>query len=281
MQRIVQGLSATLQHTFYSDGVATNPSPDSATVTITRHDGTAIVTAQAAIEGGTGIVSYTVTPTHTALLDTWTVAWTATFGGQAQTFTDVVEVAGGVLFTLVQARALKPLDSLTAYPTAAIVEARTMVETALEEACGVAFVPRYGKALFSGSGSSTMLLPPRIRSIRGASLDGVAIGQTGVDTMRVLPTGEAYYPGLWTSGFANYELAFEHGYDYPPPRVSQAALLWAKNFLVKGPIDDRTTSVVSEDGTFALSTPGMRGAMVGIPEVDAVIQQYSLTAGIA
>lgn len=281
MQRIVQGLSATLSHTFFADGVATNPSPDAATVTITRDDGTAVVTAQPTTEAGTGIVSYTVTPTHTALLDTWTVGWTATFGGLSQTFTDIVEVAGGVLFTLAQARALKPLDSLTAYTTAQISEARTMVETALEDACGVAFVPRYAKGTFSGSGTSTMLMPPRIRSVRSASNEGVAVSAPYLATMRMLPTGELYYPSIWGSGFANYEIAYEWGYDYPPPRVSQAALLWCKNFLVKGPIDDRTTSVVSEDGTFALSTPGMRGAMVGIPEVDAVIDQYSLRVGIA
>lgn len=281
MQRIVQGLSATLSHTFYVDGVATNPSPDAATVTITRDDGTAVVTAAAATEAGTGIVSYTVTPTHTALLDTWEVAWTATFGALPQTFTDIVEVAGGVLFTLAQARALKPLDSLTAYTTAQIAEARTMVETALEDACGVAFVPRYAKSTFSGSGTSTMLLPPRVRAIRSASNEGVAVSAPYLATMRMLSTGELYYPSIWGAGFANYEIAYEWGYDAPPPRVSQAALLWAKAWLTKGPIDERWTSMTSEDGTYALSTPGMRGANSGLPEVDQTIHEYSLRVGIA
>lgn len=281
MQRIAQALSATLTHTFFSDGVATDPSPATATVTITRNDGTAVVTAQAATRTAAGVFTYTVTPTHTALLDIWEVGWSATFGGQPQTFTDIVEVAGGVLFTIAQARALTPLSNTTTYTTAQIVEARTMVETAIEDACGVAFVPRYAKGTFDGSGTSTMLLPPRVRAIRSASNEGVAVSAPYLATMRMLSTGELYYPSIWGAGFANYEIAYEWGYDYPPPRVSQAALTWAKNWLVKGPVSDRATSVVSEDGTFALSTPGMRGANSGLPEVDQVIREYSLRVGVA
>jgi len=281
MQRIIQGQSAVLRYTFYVDGVATNPSPDAATVTITRDDGTDVVTASPATEAGTGVVTFPVTPLMTAELDRWTVKWTATVDGQSQTFTEIVEVAGGVLFTVAQARALKPLNDTAKYSTADILDARTMVETALEDACGVAFVPRYDRRVFSGSGKTTMLLPPRTRVIRSVSNDGVAVGVSGLESMRFLPTGELYYPSVWTWGYGNLEIAFEHGHDFPPPRVVQAALLYAKNFLVKGPIDDRTTSVSSEDGTFALSTPGMRGATVGIPEVDAVINQYSMQVGIA
>jgi hypothetical protein len=281
MQRIVQGLSATLSHTFYVDGIATDPSPDAASVTITRDDGIELVTAGVAVNAGVGVASYTLTPLHTVELDVLTVAWTATVGGQSQVFTDIVEVVGGNLFTIAQARALSPLNDTTKYPTAAIVDARTMVESSLEDACGVAFVPRYDRRVFSGWGTSTLLLPPRTRRIRSVSVAGVPLGAPAVSTMLLMPTGELYYPSAFGRGVANLEIAFEHGYDYPPPRVSQAALLWCKNFLVKGPVDDRMTSIVSEDGTFALSTPGMRGAMVGIPEVDAVIQQYSMHVGVA
>src|SRR5215217_5884268 len=103
MERIAQGRSATLTHTFYVDGVATNPSPDTATVAITRADGTALVPAGAVTDAGTGVVTLTLTPTETALLDTLKVTWTASFGGQSQGFTDYVEVAGGFLFSLSQA----------------------------------------------------------------------------------------------------------------------------------------------------------------------------------
>jgi hypothetical protein len=131
LQRIVRGRSATLTHTFYSDATATDPSPDTTTVTITRADGTAVVTGAAATEAGTGVVTYTVTPAQTALLDRWTVTWTATFGGQSQPFVSYVEVAGDVLFSLAEARAVAPLNNTTTYTTAAIVAMRTSVEQAI------------------------------------------------------------------------------------------------------------------------------------------------------
>jgi hypothetical protein len=283
MQRIVRGLSATLTHTFQVDGVATDPSPDTATVTITRDDGTAVVTDAAATNAGTGIVSYTLTPAQTATLDILSVAWTATFGGQVQTFTDVVEVAGGVLFTIAEARALSALASAVTYPTAKIVDARTYVESELEQACGVAFVPRYGKVTVSGNGRSTFMLPPRLTAIRSVTLDGTSIGASALATIKVLPTGEVYYPSIWTAGYGNFVIAFEHGYSDGPERLAanRAALTWAKHELVQGPIDDRTTAFSTEDGTFSMSTPGIRGAITGIPAVDAFISRYSLNVAVA
>jgi hypothetical protein len=280
MQRIVRGLSATLSHTFYSDGVATDPSPATATVTITRDDGTAVVTAQAATRTSAGVFTYTITPAENALLDTLTVAWTATFGGQAQTFTDTVEVAGGVLFTIAQAQAQSGLATKTA---AEITAARTYVEAELEQACGVAFVPRYSKVTLSGNGRSTLLLPPRTTAIRSVSLDGVAVAQSYLDTMRLLPSGELYYPSWWSSGYGNYVVAFEHGYSDGAERMAatQAALTWAKSHLVSGPIDDRATQQIGEFGTVNLATPGMFGSVSGIPAVDSFIKRYSLNVCVA
>lgn len=281
LQRIMRANSATLTHTFYVDGVATNPAPDSATVTITRDDGTAVVTAQPTTDTGTGTVSYTVTPTQTANLDIWLVAWTATFGGQSQVFTDTVEIVGGFLFTIAQARAVKPLDNATAYPLAAIVETRTLVEQALEDACGVAFVPRYTREVFDGAGMSTLLAHrPLVTALRAVALDGAAVSTTDLATIHGNVNGRLYYPATWITGYGNYSVAYEHGYDRPPLRITQAALLLAKNWLVKGPIDDRTTAFSTEDGTYSLSTPGVRGSNTGIPEVDAAIMEYSMRAGI-
>lgn len=282
MQRIAQGLSATLSHTFYSDGVATDPSPDVTTITVTRDDGTVLVNAAPATNAGTGIVTYTLTPAETNLLDNLSVDWTATFSGQPQTQTDTVEVAGGFLFSIAQARAVRPLDNATLYPIAAIVETRTLVEQALEDACGVAFVPRYRRETFDGAGLATLLAhQPRVTALRSASLDGTDISSTDLATIAGSATGRLYYANTWTTGYGNYEVTYEHGYDQPPLRITQAALLLAKNWLVKGPIDDRTTAFSTEDGTYSLSTPGMRGASFGIPEVDATVAEYSMRVGIA
>lgn len=283
MQRIVRGLSATLSHTFYVDGTATNPSPDAATVTITRDNGTVLVAAAAATDTGAGTVSYTLTPAQTVLLDTLTVAWTATFGGQAQAFTDIVEIVGGVLFTVAQARAVNPLADTVKYPPQKIIEARTLVETALEDACGVAFVPRYRREQVNGQGGRELVLSmPRVRSIRSASLDGTAF--TAGELADIVPSGTSvvYTPNRWTAGFRNYEVVYEHGYDEPPPRVTNAALLLARRYLVDSPVSDRATSLTTEDGTTQfLVTAGVRQAVFDIPECNAVVAQYSLNACVA
>lgn len=280
MIRVVRGLSATLSHTFYVDGVATDPAPDAATITITRDDGIVIVSGANTTNAGTGIVTYTLTPTDTALLDRLVVAWTATIGGQVQTFRDVVEVAGDVLFTIAQAKATDGLQNKT---PAQIVEKRTLVESLLEQACGVAFVPRYGKITLSGNSRAVIMLPPRVTAVRSVLLDGVAVAPSYLSTMRVLASGELYYPAYWAAGYANYTIAYEHGYSDGPERMAagDAALSWAKKLLLSGPIDDRALGVSNEFGTTMLSTPGMRGIVAGIPSVDAFIQQYSLSVAVA
>lgn len=282
MQRIARGNSATLTHTFYVDGVATNPTPDAATVTITGDDGTAIVTAQSATDTGTGTASYTLTPAQTATLDILTVSWTATFGSQSQTFTDYVEIVGGFLFSVAEARALAPLSSTTSYPIARIVDVRTVVEEAIEDACGVAFVPRYKRELLSGTQTRSLIVEqPRVRSVRVVKRDGVALVAGDLATISVDDAGILDYPGGWIWGAGNYDVAYEHGYTYPPGRIKQAALTLARSWLVDGPMDERTTAFTTPDGTFTLSTAGMRGAVFGIPEVDAAVNAYDHRAMVA
>jgi hypothetical protein len=285
MERIVQGRSATLTHTFYSDGTATNPSPDAATIGITREDGTILVAAgTGTTDTGTGTVTYTLTPTQTALLDILTVTWTATFGGQSQTFVDTVEVRGDVLFTLADARALKPLDSTTTYTSAAIIAARTLAETALEDACHVAFVPTYFRTTVEGNWRSDVLLPVvRPLSIMSVSIDGVAVTTTDVT---LYEDGRLSYAAGWPTGAGltrrNITVKGTYGYPYPPPRVSRAALLLAKRFLVDSPVSDRATTLTTEDGTTSfLVTAGVRQAVFDIPEANAIVDHYGMQDAFA
>lgn len=289
MQRIVRGQSATLTHTFYSDGVATDPSPDTATVTITREDGTAIVTGAATTNAGTGIVSYTLTPAQTALVDILTVAWTATFGGQSQVFTDIVEVAGGVLFTIAEARAVTPLSNATTFPTSRIVDMRTMIEQAIEAELGYSTVPRYYAERLAGTGTTVLRIGrPLFGNVPGTSISidttirAATIDDADLTATDVLPEmAGLYYGAGWTFGRRNVIVRYESGAQYPPERLRRAAIRQAKRWLVDGPIDDRATSMSNDDGTFALVTPGIRGIQFDVPELTAAVQQYSLQVAIA
>jgi hypothetical protein len=283
--RIVQSRGATLTHTFYSDGTATNPSPDSATIGITHDDGTVLVAAgTSTTDTGTGTVTYTLTPTQTAALDILKVTWTATFGGQSQGFVDYVEIRGDVLFTVADARTIKPLDSVTSYPTAMIVAARILAETALEEACVVPFVPTYFKCTLDGNGKTDILLPiTRPLTITSATINGTAITVSDID---LYDTGALYFGTGWTLGLRasrqNIVITGTHGYAAPPPRVSRACLLLAKRFLVDSPVSDRATSLTTQDGTTQfLVTAGVRQAMTDLPECNACVDIYGVRRAYA
>lgn len=292
MDRVHQGLAVTIYADFTRDGTPENPTPDTATVTITRQStGTVLYTDAAAIDvdDPAGRFGYTLTPSDTALLDTLTADWTVTFDSFVQTATTTVEVVGGFLFTVGQARQLEPLNNETRYPTSKILEARTLAEQTIEDACGRAFVPRYRQETLHGTGTSDLLLTmPDLRAIRSVSTttSGVATAYTSDELalLAVNPTGLLYNTGAtWTAGVGNITVGYEHGLAMPPARVSQAALILARSWLVKGPVDDRALGQATAGGdfSFGLATPGRNGSWVGLPEVDAVIDQYSLRVGVA
>lgn len=278
MERIIQGRSATLSHTFYSDATATDPSPDSASVSVVRQSDGSAVTTGSVDNTGTGVATVTIPASSNTLLDTYTMTWTATFGGEPQTFEDTVEVAGGFLFSISEARSVSPLADEDKYPTSAIIAMRTLVEQSLEDVCGVAFVPRYSMASINGPGDTAVSLPRTlIHRIRSAAIAGTPVDTS---TLTVAAT-DVYRTAGWPRGTQNITIGYEHGYATPPARVAHAALRLAKRWLIEGPVDDRATTMSNDAGTFSLVTPGMRGAMFDIPEVNAVTQQYSLTALVA
>lgn len=227
---------------------------------------------------GSGLYAVTLTAPDDA--GTYSVVWS-----DGVLFArDVLEVTsiGGIdepYFTIAEARAIPPLGDVTKYPDVAIIAARDLVESALEHACGVAFVPRQATDTINGGGGSEIVLTwPRVTAIEAVTIDGVA--GVGADFLPS-PSGVLYTANGFTRGWQNYSVTYVHGWPSVPPRVKQAALLLAKTWLVKGPIDDRATGFSTENGTFSMSTPGMRGAITGLPEVDATIQQYSLVTCVA
>lgn len=270
LTRVVAGRLATITHTFLSD-----PVPDTATVSITRADGTVLTPTASVDNSGVGVSSITLTPTETALLDTLTVTWTATFGGQAQAFTDRVEVVGGVLFTIAEMRAeSSQLASTTEYPDSKIAEMRTTVENALERRIGYALVPRYSRDTVSGDGAVLRLNRPYVRAIRSVSVGGVAL--TADDLATISYQGTWLYGRSWTSGYSNVVVGYEHGRDNDDPEANLAAITLAKAWLIKGPVDDRALGFASDVGTYSLATPGRGGSSFGLPFVDEFVASNRL-----
>lgn len=276
-ERIQRRTPGTVSQQWYEDGIAVDPGV--VTVGITTGDGTALVAPGTATTGtAAGPRSFSITTLHSAQLDWLEITWTSATKG---TITSTLEVVGGFLFTIAEARALTPLNNATAYTSAAIAAMRTRVEQSIEDSCGVAFVPRYMRERVDAvQGRALIVSQPRVTTVRSVLRDGVALTAGELATIVPNDAGILDYPSRWL--WANYyDVAYEHGYARPPARITQAALTLARSWLVDGPLDDRTTSFTTPDGTFALSTPGMRGSVFGIPEVDATIARYDERAMVA
>lgn len=276
MDWIIRGTAATIAITFYIDGVATDPAPDSATVQVLREDGTVLVATTTAPEGdGNGEFTYTLTPSHTALLDRLTARWTATVGGYAQTLETHVEIVGAHVCSLADiATALNKGGQASSYSSELKQAARTAATEAFEREARVAFTPRYARETLDGNGLTDLLLPtPRVISARAISIADEALTVEELEDVQVTNTGELYRPAGWPSGRRNLAITWEHGYVQPPADVSRAIVLIAAHTLADGPWDDRGYGVTDEGGAVRLLTAGVAGASFSIPEVQATLKR--------
>jgi hypothetical protein len=273
VERIVVGRSATLTKTF-----STAPT---GTPTVAVTDSAGLPVTVGSVSGAGTDWTYTIPSTSLLQTDTLLEVWTATMGGQPQAFADHIEVAGDVLFTLAEFRALgSAYANTTNYPDKTVADMRTTVEQALEDACSVAFVPRYSVETVNGVyGGLLSLRWARVRSIRTVTIDDLA--GTPADYV-ALREGMVYASSTWwTAGYGNVTVGYEHGYDTPPSRIKRAALILAKRWITPGSADDRAINVTNDSGTYALFQAGVRGHLFDVPEVQAAVDQYNLSVGVA
>lgn len=176
-------------------------------------------------------------------------------------------------FTVAEARKLPDLDDTTKFPEAAIDAERVAAELDLEDACGLAFVPRVGTERLDGPGGELLRLSRRrVRAIQTVSVLGRPLSAGELAALEVSATGLVRLRGGWSAALGSIEVTYEHGLDAPPPRGKRAAMLLARDRLVNGPIDDRAYQIAGEFGPISLVTPGVRGSVFGIPEVDSFVR---------
>ena len=224
MKRALVNVPYTLEATLFAGSTATDPAPDSALVTVTRADGTAVLTSQATNNTGTGTFARTLTAAQMGLLDTLTATWTGTLtGGEPFTLRTHTEVVGGFLCTLSEIKAL--------FPTADDEEAgriRTVAEQRLERVIG-ARVPRYGYESHYARRNLRVDHGP-IRAVRSLSVDGYAYGASALDAL-VLADRTIYLSarlgGAPRFGYGAVQIGYEFGHDYPDETVREAVKLVA------------------------------------------------------
>jgi len=289
-QRVLRGVTATINVTFADQNGEPAAAAGTVTVDVTKADGTAVVTG-GTTSAGTGTGAFTYSLAAQANLELLTVVWK---DNGAARLTTLVEVVGGYYFTVAEARAFDNKITLELATDAKIIAVRREVEDECERITGCAWVPRYRlKRYDPGWGQGRLLLddwaPRAIRSVKqyssatqfvaytNAELAAVSFTEWGQLTRR---DGQAWWG---TPGGTVVE--YEYGYDAPPPDLKHACLtrLRSRLYMEKTGIPDRATSFTSvEGGTFAIATPGQGVWETGLPEVDAVYARYCVKSpGIA
>lgn len=245
--------------------------PSTPTVEVHSSQGGDVASGTATADGD----QYTFTLPTVASTDILAAVWTA----DGQTRTTSVEVAGGVYFTVDQARQTdKSLTDTTRYSAARIIERRRITEHEIEAAAGVAFVPRFAIVETRGTGTETVMLPLYyVRSVRWA----MAIATDGSSTMltvaQVSGTGKITFTTT-VDATARVVVGVEHGHDRPPAGMAEQAivLMRARLAQVNSAIPSRAERYQSDGNgaTYILAQPGRK--KFGIPDLDALIARHGV-----
>lgn len=274
--RAVVGNDEKIQRTFYVGSTATDVTGALA-VTVTREDGTVLTGANATDEAGTGVYSFTLDDvTHTSRLDVLTLTWTGLFGGLTRKWVDQVDVVGNRMFELAELKNLP--TALNPVPTDETLEAaRRQVEDAIEEATGRAWIRRYARDRFDGTGKvKTFLTKTPARALIAVKFDGSTQDTAGwtlqANTGQLRTDGDAIPTA---NAGQNIDVLYEHGADNPPDDLRLAGLRWARH-LIAGPaseLPDRAMQVSYDWGSYRLTMASVEYPS-GLPDVDAVIGRY-------
>lgn len=269
--RILRNTGATLTYTWEVDGTATDPTGNTTTVTITRADGTAVVTDAATTRTGTGVYTYALGPQ--ANLDMLTVAWTGEFSGADATVYTYAEIVGGHLFTESQARAFKVGSTavLTAalYSDSELAGARDRITDLLERRTGRSWIPRFGRYTCAGNGAYDLMLPHRdIITLQSVTIGGTSqtIGNYDFDpdTGVVYAKSSAFTHATYATP-RNVVIEYEYGKQHIEDGVDRIALRWLMATVVRNNTPDRAMTVTNEIGNMTLAPFNPSGD----PEVDA------------
>jgi hypothetical protein len=270
--RILRGVREGFDLTIFVDGAETDAAA-TPTITVTRANGVAIAGPVATKPTGTtGLYRFTPAAADVMEVERYTVVWTATVATVVQTFTTRHEVVGGYYCDLQDIRAQEGLEDIGRFPDRRLIDARRWFEALAEMFCDRAFVPRYEREIFSGDGGTVLWLDQHpATALLSVSIDGVAV--TPLTVFDLAESGRLVYETGFTTGEVNVAVSYSHGDDEPDGELREAAVEAIADRLrraVSG-IADRTTSMVTGEGTFNLQIAGS-DSPTGLPWVDQVLR---------
>lgn len=270
-------LATTLTKKFY-DSAGTQADAGTVTVGIVDANGDEVVASgTATTKSGTGATTqYTYTLAAQSEVAVLYVTWTSSGLGTA---VDVVEVVGGELFSLNEARSATisglqtPLSSTSDYPADTIKSWHLYIADLFEQRTGQSFFPRYGRMLLRGDDSYVGWFPEGlsrsaqgyplgnggesrdIRRIISVTVDGVAqtVANYAVDLRGVVAI-YTDFPIARNRNPYNVVVEYEYGRFPVPGEARQNALRLLLANAVASDLPSRATSFNNEDGTFRLTT---------------------------
>lgn len=249
---------------------------------VTVHDGAGVetFTGTATLSGGQPSVSLPLAALPR--LDRYVISWAGTVAGQPVAWSDSVELVGGFIFEIAQLRAFdRAFENVEKYPSALLHEIRSQVEDVIEgpRAANVAFVPRGrrittgGSARLATGGQYAIRLPDfELRTAYAVTADGTAFTNDEINRL-IADDNLLWRTRPWPEGHRNIAIHYAHGLDSVPGAITRAALILAREHLVRSDLPARATATSIGDQMFRLTIAG-RDGVTGIPDVDAAIDQF-------
>lgn len=239
------------------------------TCTITRADGTVVVSGRAASNpAGVGTYEVALTTAEAAVLDVLQVAWIESGVTRATTWHRIV---GGFMFGVAELAAKLGMSDFTAVELRA---ERDRITDLIERETGVAWCPQYDLEEGRGYGRTSHASRWRpLRAVRALSIDGVALATADLDVD--WDAGVIHAP---TSLDGWQVLGVEHGFEQPTETLRDAALIAAADRLQRewSALSSRVRRSTNDMGMTVEYSFAGRDHPTGIDEVDAVIMAHDM-----
>lgn len=270
LQRILAGaptpvLRATI---FDQDGEPLTTSPGTVTCTITRADGTPVVTGRATTVAADFTVTCQLTTAEAAVLDVLRADWLVS--GSVR-HTSWHRIVGAFPFSIAELGQMPGIQEDWDRPE--LLVERDRITDLVERYVG-AVVPRYDLEEWHARAAvwkHTTLHRP-LRAVRSITVDGDSWGVSDleIDHAAGIVSGDVLFYDLCTMGY-------EHGLDRPPADLRDAMIAAAADGLKRrlGTVGPRVRSISDGMGVTQQFSYAGKDHPTGIDEVDAIIMDYA------
>lgn len=257
------------------------------TVTITRSDGTAVVTADPTTDNADGTYEYQLSVANNNRVDLLRLDWTVT--STTETITVYEDIVGSLLFDIDQARNKTitgnqtPLSSSVTYADSEIARMRELITEQFEARTGRSWVTRHCRVELHGNGAREINLrdghprdadgrmsggPGRFYDVQrliAVSIDGVSTPLSEFDVHGRKVLRSTIWPRATLDNFFNVAIEYEYGVTPVDLEAEENGLRMVVANLV--PSDLSAYAMTAAAAGESISFPQQSGGLVWPPKV--------------